>query len=68
MHGALELAGDCQGHHFECALHCGVDLLAILATWPVQHVVDYLIAIAGVAYADTEAQEVLGTEVADQIA
>ena len=67
MHRALEFTGDSQWHDVEGALHRRIDLVAFVSTGTVQHEINHLIAMTGMPNTDTQALEILCTQMLNQI-
>jgi hypothetical protein len=67
VHGTLELTGYRERHGIHCLLHGTLYQLTILFRGTLQHIVDHLIAVAGMADTDAQAQKVITAHMRNQI-
>ena len=68
VHCPFQLPGNRQGHHLERLIHRLLDALPLVRRGPVKHIVDHLVPMTGMADADAQPQEIVATQMRDQIA
>ena len=68
VHGPLEFPGNRHRHHLQRLIHRLFNAQLLIRRGPVEDIVDHLIAMTRVPNADAQSQEIVATEMRDEIA